>query len=69
MLSLGKGSTLPHSACKASAEAALTSQLHFESDLEKPRGEAIPEANLFQPKGESISEASLFQPEGKAIPA
>jgi len=44
LLSLGKGSTLPHSACEASGEAT---SLWNRSCLEQPEGEATPEASLF----------------------
>ena len=69
MLSLRKGCILPHSAYEASAEVALTSQLHFKkrSYLEEPEGEATPEASLFHPEGAVILEASLFQPKSEAI--
>ena len=67
MLSLGKGSILPHSTYEASAEVALTKQLHFESEvIWKSLKARLPlEVNLL-PKGEATQEASLLYPKGEA---
>ena len=66
LLSLGKGSTIPHSACEASIDESTS--FWKRSYLEQPEGEATPEASLFEPEGEAIPNVSLFQPEGEATP-
>jgi len=67
VISLEKGSILPHSTYEASTEVALMKQLHFESEViwKSLKARLPPEASLL-PKREATQETSLLCPKDEA---